>query len=99
VYITLLEEVKQRFPALGFVHFVAETTFDDFKYAHKHSLDCFRAAAAFPSDMNEEGRAGPLLVSSNAYTPDKAHAVAAQTTDLICVGLAADSCPDVVSLT
>lgn len=99
VYITLLEEIKHRFPALGFVHFVAETTFDDIEHAHRQSLDCFRAAAAFPRAINEEGKAGPLFVSSNAYNPDRAHAVAALTTDLICVGLAADSCPDVMSLT
>ncbi|RMJ29031.1 hypothetical protein PHISP_00111 [Aspergillus sp. HF37] len=99
VYITLLEEIKHCFPALGFVHFVAETTFDDLEHANKQSLDCFRATVTFPSDMNEENKPGPLFVSSNAYTPDQAQAVAARTTDLICVGLAADSCPDVVSLT
>lgn len=97
-YISLIEEVKRRFPTLGFVHAVADSTFDDLDCPRIQSLDPFRAAVAFPDNMKDANQSGPVFVSSNAYTAEQAHTVAERTRDLVCIGLAADNCPDITSL-
>lgn len=84
VYVSFVEEIKQHFPTLAFVHFVGDTRLDDFEYAPKQSLDVFRAALAFPYGMHEDV-VGPHFVSSGAYSSEQAHAVAAKTTDLVCI--------------
>lgn len=97
-YAALLEAVKLDFPSLGFVHFSASRTFDDFECAEGKSLDAFRAALAFPNDVNESDKSGPLFVSSNNYSADQAHETAMRTDDLVCIGMASDGCPDIISL-
>lgn len=58
------------------------------------SLDTFRAAVAFPGNVNER-MSGIRFVSSNNYNPDQAHDLA-RTGDLVCFGMVADGCPDIV---
>lgn len=96
-YTALLEAIKLDFSSLGYVHFSGCKTFDDFEYAERKSLDPFRAALAFPDDITDPA-AGPLFVSSNSYSGDQAHEIATRTNDLVCIGMASDGCPDIISL-
>lgn len=96
-YTALLEAIKLDFPSLGYVHFSGSRTFDDFEYAENKSLDPFRAVLTFPHGITEPAT-GPLFVSSNGYSADQAHETATRTNDLVCIGMASDGCPDIISL-
>lgn len=98
LYSALIEAIKRYFPSLAFVHFVANTTFDDFEYAGNKSLDAFRAALAFPHNVDDQSAHGPLFVSSNDYSAESAHAIAACTNDLVSIGLASDANANIISL-
>lgn len=70
--------------------------FDDFEVAVRMSFDTFRAAVAFPDNVNEK-MSGMRFVTSNNYNPDQAHELA-RTGDLVCFGMVADGCPDIVEI-
>ena len=86
----LLEAVKAEFADLAFVRVSAHKRFDDFEFPSTQPVDAFRAG--FDGSKT-------LFISENAYDAETATSVASSTRDLIAVGLASDSNPDLIPST